>query len=91
LETYGLLGLVFNITFNKYFGGSVLLVEEHGVHRENHEPVTSKLANFITSCCIIWTRFEFITLVVIGTDYIGSCISNHQTITTTKAPYGLLS
>jgi hypothetical protein len=41
LETYGLLGLLFNTTFNKFQWGSVLLVEENGVHRENHGPVTS--------------------------------------------------
>jgi hypothetical protein len=39
-ETYRLLGLVFNTTFNKFQWGSVLLVEENGVHRENHEPAT---------------------------------------------------
>ena len=30
--------------------------------------------------------FELTTLVVIGTDYIGSCKSNYHTITTTMAP-----
>ena len=53
------------------------MVEENGVHIENHEPATSKLANFITYCCIVWARFERIALVVIGTDYIGSFISNY--------------
>ena len=33
-----------------------------------------------------WSRFELITSVVIGTDYIGSCKSNHNTITATTAP-----
>ena len=31
-------------------------------------------------------RFEFTTLVVIGTDCTGSCKSNYHTITTTTAP-----
>ena len=31
-------------------------------------------------------RFELTTLVVIGTDYTGSCKSNYHTITTTVAP-----
>jgi hypothetical protein len=32
-----------------------------------------------------WSRFELITSMVIGTDYIGSCNSNYHTITTTLA------
>jgi len=30
---------------------------------------------------------QILTLVVIVTDYIGSCKSNYHTITTTMAPY----
>ena len=41
LETYGLLGLVFNTTFKKIQWGLALMVEENGVHRENHGPATS--------------------------------------------------
>ena len=48
------------------------------------------LTNFITYCCIEytspWTQFELTTLVVIGTDCIGSCKSNYHTIMTTTAP-----
>ena len=33
-----------------------------------------------------WVEFELTTLVVIGTDCIGSCKSNYHTITTTTAP-----
>ena len=33
-----------------------------------------------------WSRFELTTLVVIGTDCIGSCKSNYHTITTTMVP-----
>ena len=32
-----------------------------------------------------WSRFELTTSVVIGTDYIGSCKSNYNTITTAPA------
>jgi hypothetical protein len=53
--------------------------------------VTGKLYHIMFICCIAWARFELITLVVIGTDCIGSCKSNYQTITTTKAPCGILS
>jgi hypothetical protein len=35
---------------------------------------------------LAWAGFELTTLVVIGTDYIGSCKSNYHTITTTTAP-----
>ena len=35
---------------------------------------------------LVWTRFELTTLVVIGTDYIGSYKSNYHTITTMAAP-----
>ena len=41
LETYELLGLVFNTTFNKFQWGAVLLVEETGVYKENHGPATT--------------------------------------------------
>ena len=48
------------------------------------------LTNFITQCCIEytspWAGFELTTLVVIGTDCIGSYKSNYHTITTTTAP-----
>ena len=35
---------------------------------------------------LAWAGFEFTTLVVIGTNRIGSCKSNYHTITTTMAP-----
>jgi hypothetical protein len=35
-----------------------------------------------------WSRFEFTTSVVIGTDCIDSCKSNYHTITATMAPNG---
>ena len=48
------------------------------------------LPNFITQSCIEytspWAAYELKTLVVIGTDCIGSCKSNYHTITTTTAP-----
>jgi hypothetical protein len=50
------------------------------------------LTNLITYCYIEYTRpwagFEFTTLLVIGTDCIGSCKSNYHTITiTTVLPW----
>ena len=48
------------------------------------------LTNFITQCCIKYTSpfvvIELALLMVIGTDFIGSCKSNSHTIATTTAP-----
>ena len=83
--------MVFNATFNNIsvilwqsaiLWQSVLLVEETGVPRENHRPVTSHwqtLSHNVSST----THHEWdstTTLVVIGTDCIGSCKSNYHTI-----------
>jgi hypothetical protein len=47
------------------------------------------LTNLITWCCIEytspWAGFELTTLVMIGTDCIGDCISNYHAITATTA------
>jgi hypothetical protein len=51
------------------------LVEETG---ENQQPVVSHWQT--------WVGFELTTLMVIGTDCMGSCKSNYNTITTTAAP-----
>ena len=58
---------------------------------QRNPPTCRKLlTNFTTKCCIEytspWTGFELTTLVVIGTDCIGSCKSNYHTITATTAP-----
>jgi hypothetical protein len=85
--------MMLNATFNNISvisWQSVLLVEETGVPGENHRPVASHPTNCITYCCIKCTTplvgFELTTLVVMGTDYIGSCKSNFYTITTTTVP-----
>ena len=63
---------------------SVLLVEETGGPRENLLKVTDKLYHIMLYTSP-WSRFELTTLVVIGTDCIGSCKSNYHTITATMA------
>jgi hypothetical protein len=67
------------------FKWSVFLVGEAGVPGENHRPVASHWQ----TCCIKytspWSVFELTTLVVIGTDYTGSCKSNYHAITATTA------
>ena len=45
--------------------------------------VTDKLYNILH---FAWAGFELTTLVMIGTDCIGSCKSNHHMIMTKKAP-----
>ena len=82
--------MVFNSTFNNtsvISWQSFLLVEENGVPRENHRPVqvTDKLYHIMLYTSP-WSIFEFTTLVVIGTDCIGSCKSNYHMITATMVP-----
>jgi hypothetical protein len=66
---------------------SVLLVEETRVPGENHRHVVCYWQTFITQGFIeyispwSWTGFELTTLVVICTDFIGSCKSNYHTTT----------
>ena len=83
-------GMVFNATFNNISvisWQSFILVEETGVPKENQRPSASHWQTFITQCCIKytspWVGFKLTTLVVIGTDCIGSCKSNYHMIMTT--------
>ena len=65
-------------------------MEETRVPREN----TDKLYHIMLYQVILaWVGFELTTLVVIGTDCIGSCKSNYHTITTMTVPltYGKAS
>ena len=75
--------MVFNATFNNI---SVILVEEteYPVNTTELSQITDKLYH------IMWygvhlarVGFELTTLLVLGTDCIGSCNSNYHTITTT--------
>jgi hypothetical protein len=85
---------VFNATFNNISvisWRSVLLVEETGVPGEKYWPVASHwqtLSHKVVSSTPHLGRFSNSTLVVIGTDCIGSYKSNYHTITTRRvAPY----
>ena len=51
-----------------------------GLPGENHRPATSHWQ--ILSHYVVLIGIELTTLVVIGTDCIGSCKSNYHTITT---------
>jgi hypothetical protein len=80
--------MLFNVTFNNILvisWRSVLLVEETGVPGENHRPASSHwqtLSHNVVSSTSRLSEVRTQTLVVIGTDNIGSCKSNHHTITT---------
>jgi hypothetical protein len=76
--------MVFNTTFNNISAISrrpVLLVEETGVPGKNHQPAACHWMLYWVH--LAWVGFDLITLVVIGTDCIGSYKSNYHTITTT--------
>jgi hypothetical protein len=85
---------MFNATFNNISvisWRSVLLVEETGVFAENHRPVAINWETWSHNVVSSTPRhepagFELTTLVVIGTNCIGSCKSNYHTIMTTTAP-----
>ena len=70
--------MVFNATFNDITfisGRSVLLVEETGVPEEKHRPAASHWQTRSQSVVSSTPRLsgnELTTLVVVGTDYIGS-------------------
>jgi hypothetical protein len=70
--------MVFNATFNN------ISVISWGPG-ENHRPVASHWQILIHNV-VHFVLIEIRTSVVIGTDYIGSCKSNYNTITATTAP-----
>ena len=67
---------------------SVLLVEETAVPRENHLPAASHWQTLSHNVVytLLWSRFEFTILVVIGTDCIVTCKSNYHMTTAMIAP-----
>jgi len=73
--------LLFSTIFQLYRGVSLI----DGRNRRKQPTCRKSLTNFITICCIehtlSWAGFELTTLLVIGTDCIGSCKSNYWTIT----------
>ena len=84
--------MVLNDTFNNtlvIFWRYVLLVGETGDPGENQQPAASRgqtLSHNVVSRTPLLDGCELTTLVVIGTDCIGSCKSNYLTITTTTVP-----
>jgi hypothetical protein len=84
--------LVFNATFNNISvikWPSVLLVEETRIHWENHRQAWSHWQAYhimLYRVHLACMGFELATLVMMGTDYIGSYESNYHMITTTTTP-----
>jgi hypothetical protein len=84
----GWFGLVYGVYhhFQQYFSYTVTVSFIGGGNwSTRRKPPTCRksLTNFITLCCIgytsPWAGFKLTTLVVIGTDYTGSCKSKHHT------------
>ena len=88
--------MVLNATFNNIsvlLWRSVLLVEETGILDKTtdlQQVIDSLYRIMMDRVHLAWTVFELTTLVVIGTNYIGSCKSNYHAITTTTVPLLLL-
>ena len=83
----GVTVLVFDATFNHISvisWRSVLLVEKSGIPGENHR-LKTLLHNVVSSTPRL-SGIQTPTLVVICTDYIGSCKSNYHTFTTMMDP-----
>jgi hypothetical protein len=77
--------MVFNATFKNISvisWRSVLLVEKP---EKTTKPVASHWQT-LSYNVVLRMGFKLTTLVVIGTDYTGSCNSNYHTITTMAAP-----
>jgi hypothetical protein len=81
--------MLFNTTFNNIsviLWQQVLLMEESG---ENHWPVAGHwqtVSHNVVSSTTCWAGFQLTPLVVIGTDCIGSYISNYHMIMTMTPP-----
>jgi len=75
--------MVFNSTFNNISvisWLSVLFVEETRVPKENHRTLTNFYHIVLYRVNLTCVGFKLTTLLVIGTDGIGSCKSNYHTI-----------
>ena len=65
--------------FQWYCGGQFYWCRKPEYHDENYRPAASHWQLYhimLYRAHLVWVEFELTTLVVIGTDYIGSCKSN---------------
>ena len=91
LLTYLLWFMKFNATVNNIsIIEAVSFIGERNRSTRRKPPAYRKLQTNCITCCIEytspWTGFELTALVVIGTDYSGSCKSKYHTNTATTTP-----
>jgi hypothetical protein len=80
--------------FQLYHGGQFYWCRKLEYPEKTHRPATSHWKtlsrNIVSSTHLHTVGFKLATLVVIGTDCIGSCKSNYHTITTRTDPVHIL-